>query len=67
MRFAYVPRADYHIGQRLTVHGLPVEVESYTHTRGNVIVHTLPGAVKFERIVCICADDDDFIYSKEPS
>ena len=56
MKFAFIPKADYKIGQVITVHGKPMRVESYTHTGKNVTVHTLEGAPKFERIVCICTD-----------
>jgi hypothetical protein len=56
MKFAFVPKADYKIGQVIQVHGKPMRVESYTHTGKNVTVHTLENAPKFERIVCICTD-----------
>lgn len=54
MPFAFIPKAQYHIGQIITVHGKPMRVESYAHTGRNVIVHSLEGAARFERIVCIC-------------
>ena len=56
MKFAYIPKASYTIGQVITVHGKPMRVESYLHTGKNVTVTTLTGAPKFERIVCICTD-----------
>jgi hypothetical protein len=56
MKFAFIPKGDYKIGQLVTVHGKFMRVESYTHTGKNVTVHTLKGAPKFERIVCICTD-----------
>jgi hypothetical protein len=56
MKFAYIPKAEYRIGQIIQVHGKPMRVESYTHTGKNVTVHTLEGALRFERIVCICTD-----------
>lgn len=56
MRFAFIPKAQYHIGQIITVHGKPMRVESYAHTGRNVVVHSLEGAPRFERIVCICTD-----------
>jgi hypothetical protein len=56
MKFAFVPKDQYSIGQIITVHGQPMRVESYTHTGKNVTVHTLEGAPKFERIICICTD-----------
>ena len=56
MKFAYIPRADYCIGQVIDVHGKQMRVESYSHTGRNVVVHSLAGAAKFERIVCIVTD-----------
>jgi hypothetical protein len=56
MTFAFIPKADYKIGQIITVHGQPMRVESYTHTGRNITVHTLEGAPRFKRIVCICTD-----------
>jgi len=56
MRFAFIPKEQYAIGQIITVQGQPMRVESYTHTGRNVIVHTLEGAPKFQRIVCICTN-----------
>lgn len=56
MRFAFIPKAQYKIGQTIQVHGRAMRVESYTHTGRNVIVCTLDGAPKFERIACICTD-----------
>jgi len=56
MRFAFIPKSQYKIGQIIKVHGRSMRVESYTHTGRNVIVHTLENSPKFERIVCICTD-----------
>ena len=56
MRFAFIPKAQYTIGQIITVHGQPMRVESYTHTGRNVTVHSLENAPKFVRMVCICTD-----------
>jgi hypothetical protein len=56
MTFAFIPKADYKIGQVITVHGEKMRVESYTHTGKNVTVHTLEGAPRFKRIVCICTN-----------
>ena len=58
MKIAFIPKANYTIGQIIRVHGQPMRVESYTHTGKNVIVHTLEGAPKFQRIVCICTDGE---------
>jgi hypothetical protein len=54
MTFAFIPKANYKIGQIITVHDEKMRVESYTHTGRNVTVHTLEGAPRFKRIVCIC-------------
>lgn len=56
MKFAFIPKASYTIGQIIEVHGKPMRVESYLHTGKNVTVTTLYGAPKFERIVCVCTD-----------
>jgi hypothetical protein len=56
MKFAFIPKASYKIGQIITVHGKLMRVISYTHTGKNVTVHTLENAPKAERIVCICTD-----------
>ena len=56
MKFAFIPKRNYSIGDIITVHGEKMRVESYTHTGKNVTVHTLEGAPRFERIVCVCTD-----------
>jgi hypothetical protein len=56
MRFAFIPKAQYKIGQIIQVQGRNMRVESYTHTGRNVIACTLDGAPKFERVACICTD-----------
>jgi hypothetical protein len=53
-KFAFIPKAQYTIGQVITVHGKPMQIVSYSHTGKNVIVVSTKG--KFERIVCICTD-----------
>lgn len=56
MTFAFIPKANYSIGQIIQVQGVCMRVESYTHTGRNVTVITLPDAPRFKRIVCICTD-----------
>jgi hypothetical protein len=62
MKFAFIPKRQYKIGEIITVHGKPMRVESYTHTGRNVTVTTLDWVanktkpIKHERIVCICTD-----------
>ncbi len=54
MRFAFVPKAQYKIGQVIRVHGKRAEVVSYAHTGRNIEVAMLEG--KPQRVVCICTD-----------
>jgi hypothetical protein len=56
MRFAFIPKAQYKIGQIIQVHGRDMRIESFTNTGRNVIACTLDNAPKFERIACICTD-----------
>ena len=56
MRFAFIPKGQYTIGQIIQVHGQPMRVESYAHTGRNLIACTLDGAPKFQRVACICTD-----------
>ena len=57
MKFAYIPKGDYKIGQVLQVHGKPMRVESFSYTGKSFRATTLAGAPDFERIVCICTDE----------
>lgn len=54
MKFAFIPKASYTIGQIISVQGKPMRVESYSYTSKNVIVVSISG--KFERIVCVCTN-----------
>ena len=54
MRFAFIPKAQYTIGQIIQVQGRQMRVESYTHTGRTVIACTLDTAPKFERVERIC-------------
>ena len=58
MKFAFIPKADYRIGQVIDVpmYGL-MRVESYSHTGKNVILHTLESAERFARVMGICSDE----------
>ena len=56
MRFAFIPKGQYKIGQVIKVQGRSMRVESYTHTGRNLIACTLDGSPKFERIACICTN-----------
>ena len=61
MKFAFIPKGQYTIGQIIQVHGQSMRVESYTHTGRNVIVCTLDDAPKFQRIACICTDSPSIL------
>jgi hypothetical protein len=53
MRFAFIPKAQYKIGQIIQVHGREMRVESFTHTGRNLIACTLDNR---QRVACICTD-----------
>lgn len=55
MKFAFVPKAQYKIGQVIKVHGRRAQVVSYAHTGRNIEVATMEG--KPERILCVCTDN----------
>lgn len=59
MTFAFIPKAQYQIGQLIRVHGRLAKVVAYTHTGRNIEVATLEG--KPERIVCICTDSSELL------
>jgi hypothetical protein len=61
MKFAFIPEAAYTIGQIIQLHGKPMIVESYTHTGKNVTLHSIEGAPKFERIVCLCTNEHSIV------
>jgi hypothetical protein len=54
MKFAFIPKAQYSIGQTITVQGRKAKVVKYSHTGRNIEVAMLEG--KAERMVCICTD-----------
>lgn len=56
MKIAFIPKGKYTIGQVIRVHNKPMQVISYSHTGKNVVVTSLPGYGKHERIMCICTD-----------
>jgi len=56
MRFAFIHKGQYKIGQVINVQGRSMRIESYAHTGRNVIVHTLENSPKFERVICICTE-----------
>jgi hypothetical protein len=57
MKFAYLPKGDYRIGQPITVQGKNLQVESYSHTGKNLVATTIDGAAKFERFTIILTDE----------
>jgi hypothetical protein len=58
MKFVFIPKGSFKIGQVIDVRGQRMRVESYSHTGKNVVVHTLENAPRFERILCICTDSE---------
>ena len=56
MKFVFIPKAQYRIGQVIHVQGRRAQVVRYSHTGRNVEVATLEG--KPERILCICTDNE---------
>jgi len=54
MKFLFIPKADYTIGQVIQVNGQPMVIDSFTQSGHNLIVHPLNGLPRF--IVCICTD-----------
>ena len=57
MKFAFIPKGIYTIGQIIQWQGRKMRVESYSHTGKNVVACTLENAPRFERVVCICTDE----------
>jgi hypothetical protein len=57
MTFAFIPKANYTIGQVIQVHGQSMVIDSFTHSGRNLIVRALNGLPRF--IVCICTDAKD--------
>ena len=62
MKFVFIPKGSFKIGQIIDVRGQKMRVESYSHTGKNVIVHSLENAPKFERILCICTDSESVTF-----
>jgi hypothetical protein len=56
MKFAFVPKAQYTIGQNIIVQGRRAKVVKYSHTGRNIEVAMLEG--KAERIICVCTDSE---------
>lgn len=56
MKFHYLPKGDYKIGQVVDVGGARMRVESYSHTGRNLVAVSMPGAPRFERAVIILTD-----------
>lgn len=58
MRFAFIPKAQYKLGQIIQVQGRSMRVDSFTHSGRNVIACTLD---KSQYIVCICTNSPSII------
>jgi hypothetical protein len=61
MKFIFIPKQSFKIGQIVEVRGQKMKVESYSHTGKNVIVQSLDNAPKFDRILLIGTDDQSAI------
>ncbi len=58
MRFAFIPKGQYKIGQIIQVQGRAMRVDSFTHTGRNLIACALDNS---QFIVCICTDSPSII------
>ena len=58
MKFHYLPKGDYFIGQVVDVAGQRMRIESYSHTGRNLVAVSMPGASRPERAVIILTDAD---------
>ena len=55
MRFAFIPKGNYSIGDIITVHGEKMIVEGFAPSGKNLYAVTLKGAPKFKRMLCCCS------------
>ena len=53
MPFAFIPKAEYHIGQKLTVNGRAVTVRGSSFSRTNIVVACNRTGKQF---VCVITD-----------
>ena len=56
MTFYFALKGDYKIGQKISVGGKTLQVESYSHTGKNLVAVSLPGAPRFIRAVVVLTD-----------
>ena len=54
MRFAFVPKSNYKVGQFIQVQGEAMCIDSFTNSGRNLIVKSLDDLPIF--ILCICTD-----------
>ena len=54
MRFAFIPKDNYKVGQIIQVHGASMCINSFTSSGRNLIVHSIGGTPRF--MLCICTD-----------
>ena len=57
MNFAFIPRAQYHIGQVIQVHGKPMRVHGFT-TLGKNIIAITPAQGDCPRQIYVCVLTD---------
>jgi len=56
MKFKFLPKGTYAVGQRIKVAGTPMIVESYSHTGKNIVAVSEPESARFDRILIILTD-----------
>ena len=55
MRFAFIYKGNYSIGDIITVHGEKMRVKEFAPSGKNLYAVTLKGAPKFRRVLCCCS------------
>ena len=58
MPFAFIPKAEYHIGQKLTVNGRAVTVRGSSFSRTNIVVACNRTGKQF---VCVITDEPPIV------
>ena len=57
MKFAFIPKAQYRIGQIITVHGKPMRVHQFTTLGKNILAVTLAqGDCPRQIYLCVLTD-----------
>ncbi len=64
MKFIFVPKRDYKVGDIIIVNGKKLLIDrfaKYGQIHPNFVARTLADAPKFEQCLCIQADEADYI------